>query len=58
MNEISNNIKMIEEIKKIIINSRQKITYEINNTMLIAYWNIGRIIIENEQKGHIKSRIW
>lgn len=58
MNEISNNIKMIEEIKKIIINSRQKITYEINNTMLIAYWNIGRIIIENEQKSHIKSRIW
>lgn len=55
MNEISNNIKMIEEIKKIIINSRQKITYEINNTMLIAYWNIGRIIIENEQKGHIKA---
>lgn len=46
---------MINEIKEIILNSRQKISYEVNNEMLIAYWNVGRIIVENEQNGNIKA---
>lgn len=49
------NIKMIEDIKGIIINSRNKIAYEVNNTMVLAYWNVGRIIVENEQNGNIKA---
>ena len=49
------NIKMIEEIKDVIISSRNKVAYEVNNTMLIAYWNVGRIIVENEQNGNIKA---
>lgn len=49
------NAKMIEDIKEIIINSRNKIAYEVNNTMVLAYWNVGRIIIENEQNGNIKA---
>ena len=53
MNLINNNI--IEQIKDIIINSRNKISYEINNTMVLAYWNVGRIIVENEQNGNIKA---
>ena len=51
----NNNIKMIEEIKNVIISSRNKIAYEVNNTMLLAYWNVGRIIVENEQNGNIKA---
>lgn len=53
MNLINNNI--IEQIKDIIINSRNKISYEINNTMVLAYLNVGRIIVENEQNGNIKA---
>lgn len=51
----NSNLKMIEEIKEVIISSRKKVTYEINNEMLIAYWNVGRIIVENEQNGNIKA---
>ena len=50
-----NNIQMIEEIKDVIIRSRNKIAYEVNNTMLLAYWNVGKIIVENEQNGNIKA---
>ena len=53
MNLIDNNI--IIEIKDVIINSRNKIAYEVNNTMVLAYWNVGRIIVENEQNGNIKA---
>lgn len=49
------NMQMIEEIKDVIINSRNKIAYEVNNAMLLAYWNVGRIIVENEQNGNIKA---
>ncbi len=49
------NMQMIEEIKNVIINSRNKIAYEVNNTMLLAYWNVGRIIVENEQNGNLKA---
>ena len=54
MLEKSNN-KMIQEIKDIILSSRKKVAYEVNNTMLYAYWNVGRIIVENEQNGNIKA---
>ena len=49
------NNKMIQEIKDIILSSRKKVSYEVNNTMLYAYWNVGRIIVENEQNGNIKA---
>ena len=51
----SNQKQMIEEIKEIIIGSRSKIFYEVNNTMLIAYWSVGKIIVENEQDGYVKA---
>ena len=47
--------RMIEEIRDVIISSRNKIAYEVNNTMLLAYWNVGRIIVENEQNCNIKA---
>ena len=50
-----NNAEMIQEIKDVIISSRQKVAYEVNSTMLYAYWNVGRIIVENEQNGNIKA---
>ncbi len=40
-----NNIQIIEEIKNEIISSRNKIAYEVNNIMILAYWNVGRIIV-------------
>lgn len=46
---------MVDEIKYLILTSRNKVYYEVNNTMLFTYWNIGRVIVENEQKGNIKA---
>ena len=47
MNELS--ISMINEIKTIMENARQNVARQINNELLTAYWNIGRIIVDNEQ---------
>lgn len=55
MQSLTFNKKIIEDIKEVIVSSRQKVAYEVNNIMLLAYWNVGKIIVENEQNGNIKA---
>lgn len=49
------NQSVIDEIKRILTESREKVARTINNELLLAYWNIGRIIVENEQAGSQKA---
>lgn len=47
--EVSLPGKMIEEIRSIMLTARENTAYQINNELIKAYWNIGRVIVENEQ---------
>lgn len=49
MNEIIDN-KMIEQIKSLLESARQKVAAEVNSTLIATYWQIGKIIVEDEQK--------
>jgi predicted nuclease of restriction endonuclease-like (RecB) superfamily len=42
---------LINEIGSVLLNARNKISREVNITMVDAYWNIGRYIVEYEQQG-------
>lgn len=42
-------------IKQIIENARKKIYYAANTAMVHAYWQIGQIIVEEEQKGKARA---
>lgn len=42
-------------IKDIIVLSRQRVFRMANSTLLETYWHIGKIIVEDEQKGHTKA---
>ena len=44
-------MQYIQEIKQILAQARQKTYQAINSTMVEAYWNIGRKIVEEEQNG-------
>ena len=46
MNGLSN--ALITEIKEVLRTSRQNVAQQVNSELLIAYWNIGRIIVEHE----------
>ena len=46
---------MYMRIREIIENSRGNIARAVNSEMVIAYWNIGREIIEEEQKGRNRA---
>ena len=47
---------LINEIKDITQSSRGKIAQQINETILHTYWKIGRVIVEREQEGNLKSQ--
>ena len=44
--EITN--ELVNEIKDLIINARNKVAQQVNETLVNTYWNIGKIIVEKE----------
>ena len=53
--KISINKELVEDISEIISDSKSKIYTIINTTIIDAYWNIGRKIVEEEQKGERRA---
>jgi len=43
------------KIRQIIDHARQNVYRSVNYTMVKAYWNIGRLLVENEQKGNRRA---
>lgn len=50
-NEISLSNNFVQEIKQLVARSRQEAYAAVNQTMVKAYWQIGRRIVEEEQGG-------
>ena len=51
MTELTEYDKFYQNIKDILIQARSKAYRAVNVTMVEAYWNIGRAIVEQEQQG-------
>ena len=47
--------EMLDEIREILSSAKNNISNAVNNELVIAYWNIGRVIVENEQAGSDKA---
>ena len=54
MEIISSNL--IENLKYLIISSREKIVQSVNTTMVQTYWSIGKMLVEDEQKGEKRAK--
>lgn len=46
---------LFNQIEKIIVENKTKMTYQINHTLVNTYFTIGKIIVENEQNGNIRA---
>ena len=54
----SNNLivnDMYNQISDVIVNNKNKMIYQINNTLVKTNFMIGKIIVENEQNGNIRA---
>ncbi len=49
------NIRLYKKIKNILEEARSKTYRTVNFIMVKTYWNIGRLIVEEEQKGKAKA---
>ncbi|NBK98529.1 MAG: DUF1016 family protein [Erysipelotrichia bacterium] len=49
-NNIANNDLLVNEIASIITEARNNVVKTVNNELITAYWNIGRVIVEDELK--------
>ena len=45
------NKPLLEDIKTLLHSARQQLQQAVNTTMVQTYWHIGRLIVEDEQKG-------
>jgi len=54
MMEISED-SLFQSVKEIIIQSREKVFRMANSTLLLTYWQIGKLIVEDEQKGNKRA---
>ena len=46
---------MISQIREIMNAARYNVAREVNNEQLLAYWNIGRVIVEHEQNNNERA---
>ena len=47
---------MIAEIRDIMNSARQNVATQVNNELINAYWNIGRVIVEHEQENQERAK--
>lgn len=47
---VEENNNMVKEITKLVNEVRKKLSNEINKSIIYVYWNIGKIIVSNENK--------
>ncbi len=47
--------EMIEQIKQVMLQARVNVAQTVNNELIAAYWNIGRIIVEHEQENNERA---
>lgn len=52
---LSNSSHLFAEIREILVTARRTAYKAVNFAMVTAYWNVGRLIVEDEQKGHIRA---
>lgn len=50
-----NNNELYEQIRNILLTSRQKAYSAVNEAMVQTYWLIGKTIVEDEQNGHNRA---
>ena len=46
---------LLDRIPNILVEARTKVVREINKAQVLAYWKIGREIVEFERKGKIRA---
>ena len=50
LSNLAHTDSMINEIRELLLNARQRVAVQVNTELLSTYWNVGKIIVEHEQE--------
>lgn len=52
---LSNSSHLFAEIREVLVTARRTAYKAVNFAMVTAYWNVGRLIVEDEQQGNTRA---
>lgn len=52
---LSNSSHLFAEIREVLVTARRTAYKAVNFAMVTAYWNVGRLIVEDEQQGYTRA---
>ena len=55
LNDLTHTNSMMNEIRELLLNARQRVAVQVNTELLSTYWNVGKIIVEHEQKNNERA---
>lgn len=55
MSDLTHTAFMINEIRELLLNARQRVAVQVNTELLSTYWNVGKIIVEHEQANNERA---
>ncbi len=55
MNNTPTNQQLFSQVAELITSARKQVRTAVNSTMVITYWNIGRLIVDDEQNGEQRA---
>ena len=55
MSESPANVELYDRIHELVVNARDQLRQTVNTTMVQTYWDIGRMVIEEEQAGESRA---
>lgn len=50
-----NELGLYESIRNVLIQARKKTYQSVNSSIVMSYWSIGKLIVENEQNGNFRA---
>ena len=50
LSDLTHTNSMMNEIRELLLNARQRMAVQVNTELLSTYWNVGKIIVEHEQE--------
>ena len=50
LSNLTHTDSMMNEIRELLLNARQRVAVQVNTELLSTYWNVGKIIVEHEQE--------
>ena len=53
--QLKANDSMVLKIRELVENARKNVVLQVNTQLLSTYWEIGRVIVENEQQNHFRA---